>query len=100
MENYGTNRSNRTKDKRSNINLGRKEHFIRNHHLYKLSSTYGGCAMTVTVQGYFDDFFYFLILMSAQDLVYVDTKCAENTLHGSYHITASIRATKVPKVPF
>ena len=55
--------------------------------------------MIFTVQGYFGEFSSFLLFMSAQVIV-----SAQNplniTLHDNCCSSASVRATKVPKVAF
>ena len=46
----------------------------------------------------FGRFYNFLLFMSAQAIVSAQNPAKIN-LHGNCHITAPIRATKVPKVP-
>ena len=68
-------------------------------HLGKLCSHYGGCAMTVTVQGYLQRTLQLFLFMIAQ-VFGSDQNLLKRTLYDKCHSKAPPVATNIPKVQF
>ena len=82
------------------MKLNKISSFSLKWHLENLCKAYGGCAMIVTVQGYFQRILGTHKYLGTHEKKNVVKSAESNPAWCICHSSAPIRAANVPKVPF